>query len=164
MKTSFHISYDTGKNICCCHWTFNIFFFLQKSESTLVPWLEPSLVCVLSGATISVIIDVNVHISVIVSALIAILYTLVGGLYSVAYTDVVQLFCIFIGLVSGVICRYSFSLSPSPSFLLPSPPPFLPSSFSFLTSFLYSFSFIKYYVEFYTNSAKSNRNVIFHHE
>uniref|UniRef100_A0A2K6ELW7 Solute carrier family 5 member 7 n=1 Tax=Propithecus coquereli TaxID=379532 RepID=A0A2K6ELW7_PROCO len=50
------------------------------------------------GATISVIIDVDVRASVIVSALIATLYTLVGGLYSVAYTDVVQLFCIFVGL------------------------------------------------------------------
>ncbi|OWK10057.1 SLC5A7 [Cervus elaphus hippelaphus] len=50
------------------------------------------------GATISVIIRASVHMSVIVSALIATLYTLVGGLYSVAYTDVVQLFCIFVGL------------------------------------------------------------------
>ncbi|XP_068121401.1 high affinity choline transporter 1 [Hyperolius riggenbachi] len=50
------------------------------------------------GATISVIVDININISVIVSALIAIFYTLVGGLYSVAYTDVVQLFCIFLGL------------------------------------------------------------------
>ncbi|KAM9032322.1 LOW QUALITY PROTEIN: high affinity choline transporter 1-like [Sarcophilus harrisii] len=50
------------------------------------------------GATISVIIDININLSVIVSALIAILYTLVGGLYSVAYTGVVQLFCIFLGL------------------------------------------------------------------
>lgn len=49
------------------------------------------------------IIDINVNISVVVSALIAILYTLVGGLYSVAYTDVVQLFCIFLGLVSLLI-------------------------------------------------------------
>lgn len=39
--------------------------------------------------------------SVILSACIAVLYTLFGGLYSVAYTDVIQLFCIFIGLVSG---------------------------------------------------------------
>lgn len=53
-----------------------------------------------TGATISVIIDININISVIVSALIATMYTLVGGLYSVAYTDVVQLFCIFLGLVS----------------------------------------------------------------
>ncbi|KYO41372.1 high affinity choline transporter 1 [Alligator mississippiensis] len=50
------------------------------------------------GATISVIIDININISVIVSALIATMYTVVGGLYSVAYTDVVQLFCIFLGL------------------------------------------------------------------
>lgn len=53
-----------------------------------------------SGATLSVIVDINIDISVVLSALIAIFYTLVGGLYSVAYTDVVQLFCIFLGLVS----------------------------------------------------------------
>ena len=34
------------------------------------------------------------------SALIAVMYTWIGGLYSVAYTDVVQLGCIAIGLVS----------------------------------------------------------------
>ncbi|KAM4796930.1 high affinity choline transporter 1 [Rhinophrynus dorsalis] len=50
------------------------------------------------GATISVIVDIDINISVVVSALIATFYTLVGGLYSVAYTDVVQLFCIFVGL------------------------------------------------------------------
>ncbi|KAJ8252854.1 hypothetical protein GJAV_G00206330 [Gymnothorax javanicus] len=50
------------------------------------------------GATLSVIVDININISVVISALIAIFYTLVGGLYSVAYTDVVQLFCIFLGL------------------------------------------------------------------
>lgn len=53
-----------------------------------------------AGATLSVIVDINISVSVVVSALIAIFYTLVGGLYSVAYTDVVQLFCIFLGLVS----------------------------------------------------------------
>ncbi|KAJ8415160.1 hypothetical protein AAFF_G00008580 [Aldrovandia affinis] len=50
------------------------------------------------GATLSVIVDINMNTSVIISAFIAIFYTLVGGLYSVAYTDVVQLFCIFLGL------------------------------------------------------------------
>ncbi|XP_064166657.1 high-affinity choline transporter 1-like [Anguilla rostrata] len=50
------------------------------------------------GATLSVIVDININMSVVISALIAIFYTLVGGLYSVAYTDVVQLFCIFLGL------------------------------------------------------------------
>lgn len=53
------------------------------------------------GATLSVIVDINIKMSVVISALIAIFYTLVGGLYSVAYTDVVQLFCIFVGLVGS---------------------------------------------------------------
>ncbi|XP_012283006.1 high-affinity choline transporter 1 [Orussus abietinus] len=50
------------------------------------------------GATLAVIIDMEQGTSVIFSACIAIFYTLFGGLYSVAYTDVIQLFCIFIGL------------------------------------------------------------------
>ncbi|XP_048387979.1 high-affinity choline transporter 1 [Stegostoma tigrinum] len=50
------------------------------------------------GATLSVIVDININLSVVISAVIAVFYTLVGGLYSVAYTDVVQLFCIFLGL------------------------------------------------------------------
>jgi solute carrier family 5 (high affinity choline transporter), member 7 len=50
------------------------------------------------GATISVIIDISNTTSIIISAIVVIIYTLFGGLYSVAYTDVVQLFCIFIGL------------------------------------------------------------------
>lgn len=63
-----------------------------------------------AGATLSVIVDININMSVVISALIAIFYTLVGGLYSVAYTDVVQLFCIFVGLVS-------FTLKPVPTYL-----------------------------------------------
>ncbi|XP_076060354.1 high-affinity choline transporter 1-like [Oratosquilla oratoria] len=50
------------------------------------------------GSTLAVILDLNNELSIIVSAAIAVAYTLFGGLYSVAYTDVVQLFCIFIGL------------------------------------------------------------------
>lgn len=51
------------------------------------------------GATLSVILDMNIDTAVIISALIAVGYTFFGGLYSVAYTDVVQLICIFVGLV-----------------------------------------------------------------
>ncbi|XP_071948650.1 high-affinity choline transporter 1-like [Antedon mediterranea] len=50
------------------------------------------------GSTFSVILDIDTTIAVIVSACIAMSYTLFGGLYSVAYTDVVQLICIFFGL------------------------------------------------------------------
>lgn len=51
------------------------------------------------GSTLTVVIDMDRTASVILSACIAAIYTLFGGLRSVAYTDVVQLFCIFIGLV-----------------------------------------------------------------
>jgi Na+/proline symporter len=57
----------------------------------------------LTGATLSVIIDMDHRTSVILSSCIAVFYTLFGGLYSVAYTDVIQLFCIFIGLVSNLM-------------------------------------------------------------
>ncbi|XP_071793524.1 high-affinity choline transporter 1-like [Asterias amurensis] len=50
------------------------------------------------GSTVSVVLDLDRTLSVIVSACIAVVYTFFGGLYSVAYTDVVQLFCIFVGL------------------------------------------------------------------
>lgn len=60
------------------------------------------------GASISVVIDVVDNTTAItVSAAIAVLYTFFGGLYSVAYTDVVQLICIFVGLVrcNGSSCH-----------------------------------------------------------
>ncbi|KAG1651842.1 High-affinity choline transporter 1 [Nymphon striatum] len=50
------------------------------------------------GSTTSVILDLDYTIAITVSSSIAIIYTLMGGLYSVAYTDVIQLFCIFFGL------------------------------------------------------------------
>ncbi|EFX66306.1 hypothetical protein DAPPUDRAFT_302757 [Daphnia pulex] len=50
------------------------------------------------GSTLSVIVGLDTTISVVVSAAVAMLYTLFGGLHSVAYTDVVQVFCIAIGL------------------------------------------------------------------
>jgi len=50
------------------------------------------------GATLAVIIDMELNTAVVSSALIAVFYTWIGGLYSVAYTDVVQLGCIFVGL------------------------------------------------------------------
>ncbi|CAJ0568543.1 unnamed protein product, partial [Mesorhabditis spiculigera] len=50
------------------------------------------------GATLSVILAIDMGISVVISAIIAVFYTFTGGLYAVAYTDVVQLFCILVGL------------------------------------------------------------------
>ncbi|KAK3768201.1 hypothetical protein RRG08_031736 [Elysia crispata] len=50
------------------------------------------------GATLKVIMDLNLETAIIISAAIACFYTILGGLYSVAYTDVIQLICMFIGL------------------------------------------------------------------
>ncbi|KAM4595390.1 high-affinity choline transporter 1-like isoform 1-T2 [Fundulus diaphanus] len=50
------------------------------------------------GATMSVILDLPFGYSVWISAAVAIVYTLLGGLYSVAYTDVIQLALAFLSL------------------------------------------------------------------
>ncbi|XP_041483226.1 high affinity choline transporter 1-like [Lytechinus variegatus] len=50
------------------------------------------------GSTISVILELDQNLSVIISACIAAAYTIFGGLFSVAYTDIIQLICIFVGL------------------------------------------------------------------
>ncbi|MCL4143438.1 UNVERIFIED_CONTAM: hypothetical protein GTU68_066654 [Idotea baltica] len=50
------------------------------------------------GTTLAVMLNLESTISVVVSSAIAVSYTLFGGLAAVAYTDVVQLFCLFFGL------------------------------------------------------------------
>ncbi|KAM9795108.1 uncharacterized protein ACB057_009951 [Neosynchiropus ocellatus] len=50
------------------------------------------------GATMSIILDLSYSICVWIAAVVAITYTLLGGLYSVAYTDVVQLTLTFVSL------------------------------------------------------------------
>jgi len=50
------------------------------------------------GTTLSVILDIDIKVSVVLSAAVAVLYTLVGGMFSVAYTDVIQIVFIFGGL------------------------------------------------------------------
>ncbi len=52
------------------------------------------------GSSLQVILNIDTVTSIIISAVIAVLYTLVGGLISVAYTDVFQMFFIAFGLVS----------------------------------------------------------------
>ena len=52
------------------------------------------------GGTLSVILDLPYVYSICISSVVAIIYTLLGGLYSVAYTDVIQLILIFVSLVS----------------------------------------------------------------
>lgn len=54
------------------------------------------------GTSLRVICGIDDTASIIVSAAIAMTYTLFGGLYSVAFTDVFQLICIFVGLIFSI--------------------------------------------------------------
>ncbi|NWI93724.1 SC5A7 protein, partial [Pitta sordida] len=56
------------------------------------------------GATMRVILGIGGSLAVIISACTVILYTLLGGLYSVAYTDVIQMVFIILSLASPWIC------------------------------------------------------------
>ncbi|XP_068443021.1 high-affinity choline transporter 1-like [Clinocottus analis] len=59
-------------------------------------WVTGTLIGL--GATMSVILDLPYSVCIWISATVAIIYTLLGGLYSVAYTDIIQLSLIFISL------------------------------------------------------------------
>ncbi|XP_046566632.1 high-affinity choline transporter 1-like [Haliotis rubra] len=50
------------------------------------------------GSTVHIILDMDKTLSIVMSAVIAVLYTFLGGLWSVAWTDVVQLICLAVGL------------------------------------------------------------------
>lgn len=54
------------------------------------------------GSTLQVILKLDHEVSIIVSAVIGVCYTLFGGLASVAYTDVIQLFFIALGLLMAI--------------------------------------------------------------
>ncbi|XP_059215579.1 high-affinity choline transporter 1-like [Centropristis striata] len=62
------------------------------------------------GGTMSVILDLSFTLCIWISAAVAITYTLLGGLYSVAYTDIIQLVLIF---VSMWICVPFVLMNPS---------------------------------------------------
>ncbi|XP_029927317.1 high-affinity choline transporter 1-like [Myripristis murdjan] len=64
--------------------------------SAEVLWMGATLLGL--GVTMSVILDLSYTISIWISAAVAIFYTLLGGLYSVAYTDIIQLILVFVSL------------------------------------------------------------------
>ncbi|KAM6941040.1 high-affinity choline transporter 1-like [Lycodopsis pacificus] len=61
-----------------------------------VLWVSSTLLGL--GATMTVILDLPYAYCVWISSAVAIIYTLLGGLYSVAYTDVIQLCLVFLSL------------------------------------------------------------------
>ncbi|MEM9836643.1 MAG: sodium:solute symporter family protein [Bacteroidota bacterium] len=51
------------------------------------------------GATFATVLGIDLHTAILLSAVIAIAYTALGGLWAVALTDVVQMFILLIGLI-----------------------------------------------------------------
>ncbi|KAM9352373.1 high affinity choline transporter 1-like [Symphorus nematophorus] len=70
------------------------------------------MACILAalGGTMSVILGLSSTLSIIISAVVSIIYTFLGGLYSVAYTDIIQLCFIFVSLF---LCIPFVVLSPA---------------------------------------------------
>ncbi|XP_056149922.1 high-affinity choline transporter 1-like [Lampris incognitus] len=59
-------------------------------------WVTSTLIGL--GASMSMVLDLPYAVCIWISAVVAIVYTLLGGLYSVAYTDIIQLILIFFSL------------------------------------------------------------------
>ncbi|XP_049430226.1 high-affinity choline transporter 1-like isoform X2 [Epinephelus fuscoguttatus] len=73
------------------------------TATLLIPALVSDILwvaCILAalGGTMSIILGLSSALSIIISAAVSIIYTLLGGLYSVAYTDIIQLSFIFVSL------------------------------------------------------------------
>ncbi|KAG8012624.1 High affinity choline transporter 1 [Nibea albiflora] len=68
--------------------------------------------CILAalGGTMSIILGLSSALSIVISAAVSIIYTFLGGLYSVAYTDIIQLSFIFVSLF---LCIPFLILSPA---------------------------------------------------
>ncbi|XP_068184062.1 high-affinity choline transporter 1-like [Antennarius striatus] len=86
MLDSFHIKY--GKVITAGMSLLSVFIDAI--------WVNGTLTSL--GGTMSVVLDLPFSLCVWISAAVVIIYTLMGGLYSVAYTDVIQLVLILGGL------------------------------------------------------------------
>ncbi|XP_028324680.1 high-affinity choline transporter 1-like [Gouania willdenowi] len=62
-----------------------------------IVWVPTTLIGL--GGTMTVVLDLPFSVCMWISAAVAIIYTLMGGFYSVAYTDVIQLILVIVGLV-----------------------------------------------------------------
>ncbi|XP_061577900.1 high affinity choline transporter 1-like [Cololabis saira] len=93
------------------------------TSTLLIPALVSDILwvaCILAalGGTMSVILGLSSTVSIIISAAVSIIYTFLGGLYSVAYTDIIQLCFIF---VSMWLCIPFVVLHPAVSVALETP-------------------------------------------
>jgi high affinity choline transporter 7 len=79
------------------HWAAVLFVPAMLAE---VFWSAELLVAI--GATFGAILDVDLRTAILFSAVIVTAYTVLGGMWSVAYTDAVQLLLVVVGLTVAV--------------------------------------------------------------
>ncbi|KAK3085600.1 hypothetical protein FSP39_005988 [Pinctada imbricata] len=72
--------------------------FLFVNELLASVFLEAAILGALGSSLVS-IIEVNFEFAVVVSASVAVTYTFIGGLYSVSYTDIIQICFLTTGLI-----------------------------------------------------------------
>jgi high affinity choline transporter 7 len=79
------------------HWAAVLFLPAMFAE---VFWSAELLVAV--GSTFGAILDMDLRTAILVSAVVVTAYTVLGGMWSVAYTDAVQLLLVVVGLTVAV--------------------------------------------------------------
>lgn len=76
----------------------------------------------------ALILGLSSTISIVISASVCISYTLLGGLYAVAYTDVIQLLFVFVSLVRNMKLEHSSNKKKKNHLHITPPPPLSVSS------------------------------------
>ena len=94
------VSVDTHWHMLFAVATYYLYHFTMLHLT-----INTDVLCIITGGTVSVILDLPSSYSIVVSAAVAVIYTLLGGFYSVAYTDVIQLVIIFISMVNTACCK-----------------------------------------------------------
>ena len=79
------------------HWAAVLFLPAMMAE---VFWSAELLVAI--GSSFDVLMGVNLTSAILLAALVVTVYTMIGGLWSVAYTDVFQLGLVALGLIAAL--------------------------------------------------------------
>ncbi|XP_014667888.1 PREDICTED: high-affinity choline transporter 1-like isoform X2 [Priapulus caudatus] len=94
-----------------------LFFAKKMRDQNYITFLDPfekrfgekmtgllfiAAFCAALGTSIAVIVGLDTRIAIVASAIVAIIYTVLGQMLSVAYTDVVQLAFMSFGLLLGI--------------------------------------------------------------
>ena len=88
--------------VCKCMHTYVMVNAKQITSIKMVVIFAMISTLRFSGTSLHVITGLNIVMAVIVSAAVAVFYTLIGQMISVAYTDVVELIFLLGGLVSFI--------------------------------------------------------------